>query len=168
MRAWGFLQKLRNYTRVITLTASLEAAIAAVFEHLKNLIIIEIDDEQPQTYWRQIVIAARKEAEGEEIPSPDCEDLDEWGIQLECVEEGILWDADYEIEHLYADRSLELPRAVHPALDRLGRTPAEPYPVQGIEKSTTDGPWRPPANHPWRTFCLKRKRRQPDISTDAK
>jgi hypothetical protein len=24
---------------------------------------------------------------------------------LECVEEGILWDADYEIEHLYADRS---------------------------------------------------------------
>lgn len=64
--------------------------------------------------------------------------------------------------------SLEQPRAVHPALDRSGRTPAEPYPVQGVEKSTTDGPWRPPANHPWRTFCLKRKRRQPDISTDAK
>jgi len=96
---------LRTDVPMVTLTAALEAGIAAVFEHLKNLITIEIDDEQPQTYWRQIVIAARKEAEGEEIPAPDCDDLNEWSIELECVEEGILWDADYEIEHLYADRS---------------------------------------------------------------
>jgi hypothetical protein len=96
---------LRTDAPMVTLTAALEAAIAAVFEHLRNMIIIEIDDEQPQTYWRQIVIAARKEAQGEEIPAPDCDDLKEWDIELECVEEGILWDADYEIEHLYADRS---------------------------------------------------------------
>jgi len=31
---------------------------------------------------------------------------------LECVEEGILWDADYEIEHLYADRSPTEARAL--------------------------------------------------------
>lgn len=96
---------LRTEVPMVSLTAALEAAIAAVFEHLKNLIIIEMDDEQPQTYWRQIVIAARKEAQGEEIPAPDCDNYCEWDLQLECISEGILWDVDYEIEHLFADRS---------------------------------------------------------------
>jgi len=96
---------LRTDVPMVSLTAALEAGIAAVFEHLKNLIIIEFDDEQPQTYWRQIVIAARKEAQGEEIPAPDCDNYCEWDLQLECISGGILWDVDYEIEHLFADRS---------------------------------------------------------------
>jgi hypothetical protein len=62
----------------------------------------------------------------------------------------------------------EQPCAVRLPLNRSGRTPAEPYPVQSAQQSTTDGPWRPPADHPWRAFCIKRKRRQPDISIGSK
>ena len=42
------------------------------------------------------------------------------------------------------------PSAVHPAAGRSGRTPAEPYPPNGEEKSTVHGTYRPPASHPWR------------------
>jgi len=39
---------------------------------------------------------------------------------------------------------------VKPTNGRSGRTPAEPYPPVGEDKATTPGPYRPPANHPWR------------------
>ncbi len=55
----------------------------------------------------ELVAAAREEAEGEEIPAPDCEDIGEWEIELQCVSDAILWDADYDDEYLYADRSPE-------------------------------------------------------------
>jgi hypothetical protein len=59
------------------------------------------------------------------------------------------------------------PRAVRPAPDRSGRTPAEPCPVQSAPQPTTEGPRRPPADHPWRKFRIKRRWPQPDISIDA-
>lgn len=39
---------------------------------------------------------------------------------------------------------------VKPTTERSGRTPAEPYPPDGKEKPSEQGPYRPPADHPWR------------------
>jgi len=46
------------------------------------------------------------------------------------------------------------PSAVYPAFGRSGRTPAQPCPPEGRKKSSTTGPWRPAANHPWRKLAL--------------
>jgi transposase len=50
------------------------------------------------------------------------------------------------------------PAGVQPAGGRSGRTPAEPYPPAGAAEDTKKGPYRPPANHPWRRTFLKRKK----------
>jgi hypothetical protein len=63
------------------------------------------------------------------------------------------------------------PSAVRPAKGRSGRTPAEPYPPNGLPHPTAKEPYRPGPDHPWRkgfkqplrnrTFLLGQK---PDIS----
>ena len=60
------------------------------------------------------------------------------------------------------------PRAVHPAAERSGRTPAEPYPSDDTQQSTTTEPSRPGSEHPWRRAHSKRKTKQPDISIVVK
>ena len=87
----------------VELTAVLEAGIAAVFEHLRNKIIIEIDEPELGTDWRELLVAARKEMEGENIPDPTCEDLGEWDTEVQELVNGILWNADYEDAELYID-----------------------------------------------------------------
>ena len=94
---------LRKDVRPVKLTAVLEAGIAAVFEHLKNKIIIEIDEPELGTDWRELLVAARKEMEGENIPEPTCDDLDEWYFEVQELANGILWNVDYEDAQLYID-----------------------------------------------------------------
>jgi len=98
---------LRKDIPRVDLTAVLEGAIAALFEHLKNLIIIEIDMPELGTNWRELVVAARKEVEGEEIPAPTCNDPEEWQIEVESLADDILWDADYDDADLYLDQPPE-------------------------------------------------------------
>ena len=97
----------RKDVKPVELTAVLEAAIAAVFEHLKKKIIIEIDEPEPGTDWRELLVAARKEMEGENIPDPTCEDSGEWETEVQRLSEAILWDVDYEDEDLYIDKPPE-------------------------------------------------------------
>ena len=98
---------LRNNVPCVPLTAVLEGAIAAVFEHLKNCIIFEIDVPDVRSNWREKVVAARQEAGGEEIPLSNCDDLEEWGIEVDSLAEAILWDADYDDEELFIDQGPE-------------------------------------------------------------
>jgi hypothetical protein len=53
---------------------------------------------------------------------------------------------------------------VKPTNGRSGRTPAEPYPPAGEDKATTQGPYRPAADHPWRRGFLGngKKAKQPE------
>jgi hypothetical protein len=44
---------------------------------------------------------------------------------------------------------------VQPTARRSGRTPAEPYPPNGKPQTKRKQPYRPPSNHPWRTFLLR-------------
>ena len=60
------------------------------------------------------------------------------------------------------------PSAVYPAAGRSGRTPAEPYPPNGRKKPSKKGRYRPPPEHPWRKFRIKRTSKQEDILTLAK
>ena len=57
--------------------------------------------------WRKTVVAARKEAGGEQTPSSDCDDLEEWDIEVDSLAEAILWDADYDDESLFIDDAPE-------------------------------------------------------------
>jgi len=91
----------------VDLTAVVEGAIAAVFQNLKDSIVLEIDEPEFGTDWRELVIAARKEAEVEDISAPTCTDVDEWEFQVEGLTDRILWDRDYEHDHTYMDHPPE-------------------------------------------------------------
>lgn len=89
------------------LTAAVEGAIAAVFEYLKMVVIVEIDEPEINSNWRKMILAARCEVDSDELPTENCENMQEWLIELEELSELILWDADYEDEDLYIDKPPE-------------------------------------------------------------
>lgn len=99
---------LREDIRPVELTAVVEGAIAAVFQQLKDSIILEIDMPEFGAIWRELVVAARKELEGENIPAPTCADIEEWDLQVEVLTDRILWDRDYEHDRTYADHPPEI------------------------------------------------------------
>ena len=96
----------------VDLTAALEGAIAAVFEKLREIVMFEIDEPEMGTSSRDLVVAARQAMEGDEIPSPTCNDREEWDFQIQELADAILWDADYEDGYLYLDRPPEEARAL--------------------------------------------------------
>jgi hypothetical protein len=98
---------LREDVPAVPLTAVLEGAIAAVFQHLMDSVIFEIDEPDVGNSWREMIVAARKEMEGEEVPAPTCHDQEEWDIEIQELSDCILWDADYESDDLYLDRPPE-------------------------------------------------------------
>jgi hypothetical protein len=103
---------LRKDMPIVPLTAVLEGAIAVVFENLKNLISFEIDAPELRSNWRELVVAARKEMMGKDIPQPTCDDFDEWDIEVEELAEAILWDRDFDDDNLYTDFSPEKSEAL--------------------------------------------------------
>ena len=97
---------LRKDVPSIDLTAVVEGAIAAVFQHLKYQVIYEIDEPELRSNWRELVVAARKQTgrEIDGIPEPTCTDIKEWDFEVEQLSDCILWDADYESGHIFMDR----------------------------------------------------------------
>jgi hypothetical protein len=98
---------LRSDVPIRKLTAAVESAIAAVFEYLKELVIVEIDEPEIPSSWRKMVLTARKESDAEDLPEEDCEDHQEWLIHIEEQSYLILWDHDFEDENLYIDKPPE-------------------------------------------------------------
>ena len=92
---------------ICNLTANVEGAVAAVFEHLQTSVMLEIDMPEIKSNWRKMILAARREGDAEDLPDEDCEDEQEWSIEIEALSELILWDADYEDEDLYIDKPPE-------------------------------------------------------------
>ncbi len=89
------------------LTAVVESAIAAVFDHLEMAVIVEIDEPEIESQWRKMILAARRQVGAEELPGEDCEDEQDWRVEIEELSYSILWDADYEDEDLYIDKPPE-------------------------------------------------------------
>ena len=98
---------LKPEAPICKLTANVESAVAAVFEHLKTAVMIEIDMPEIKSNWRKMVLAARREGDAEDLPDEGCEDEQEWSIEIDALSELILWDADYEDEDLYIDKPPE-------------------------------------------------------------
>ncbi len=94
------------------LTAVVEGAIAAVFDHLEMAVIIEIDEPEIKSNWRKMILAARREVGAEELPKVGCEDEQEWLIEIEESSYSILWDYDFEDEDLYIDKPPEEAQAL--------------------------------------------------------
>ena len=88
---------------ICKLTAVVEGAIAAVFEHLKTAVMLEIDEPEIKSNWRKMILAARREVGAEELPKKNCKDEQEWLFEIEALSYMILWDADYENAGLYID-----------------------------------------------------------------
>ena len=92
---------------ICKLTAVVEGAAAAVFEHLKTAVMLEIDMPEIKSNWRKMILAARREVGAEDLPKKNCKDEQEWLIEIEELSYLILWDADYEDEYLYVDKPPE-------------------------------------------------------------
>ena len=103
---------LRDDVPAVPLTAVLEAAIAAVFEHLRNSLTFEID-EGTGTIWRKLIVAAREEMEGVGVPRVTCRDHNEWDCEIQELSDCILWDADYECGDLFLDQPPERSESLH-------------------------------------------------------
>jgi hypothetical protein len=92
---------LREDVPCIELTDVVEGAVGAVFEHLINLIAVEIDEPELGYEWREKVVAARRETGGGDILPSNCDDLEKWIIEVDYLAEGILLDAGYNNDFLY-------------------------------------------------------------------
>ncbi len=100
---------LRPDEPVPKLTSSVEAAVATVFEHVRTMVVQEIDEPafaSPTPYWRSLVLDAAREQDDPaiELPQAESSDKDTWWLLLECLMGAVLWDNDYE-----AQERLDLP-----------------------------------------------------------
>jgi len=88
------------------LTAVLEAAVAAVYQHVRDMVQMEIDDSELQDSpsWRQMVLTACEEREIDAgLLEPDCEDFDEWDLAIDGLVAGVLWDEDWKDGDIFID-----------------------------------------------------------------
>ena len=84
-----------------TLTAVLEAGVWCVYQNIRDMIEVELDDSaglMPRASLRQLILAACREAEvAEELPKADCRDKREWDFPIEFLESRVLWDYDWQL-----------------------------------------------------------------------
>jgi hypothetical protein len=82
---------------VVELTADLEGTIAAVFENLRGQLEAELEEDGGQDI-RRMIVAARREMQGEEIPDPACPDEERWQDEIQALRDAVLFDdEDYEL-----------------------------------------------------------------------
>lgn len=91
------------------LTAINEAAVAAIFRDIEQLIQFEIDsrnDMEEPFFWRTRVLAIfHEDGDTADLPESHCTAWSEWDILMEVLSERILWEDDFDD----ADRFLDTP-----------------------------------------------------------
>ena len=74
------------------LTASIEAAVASVYQHAREMLVEEIEEDASSSdrtwpTWRELTLAAARELDvAEEFPDPQCNDKEEWDLLILCLE----------------------------------------------------------------------------------
>lgn len=105
---------LREDEAAPRLTAVLEGAVAVIYALVWDMVQLEIDDPEIAVQgpsWRELVLGACREREvADELPEPGCDDLEEWDLLIQCLEEGVLWDADWEGGEMHLDADPEASR----------------------------------------------------------
>jgi hypothetical protein len=89
---------LREEEPMPKLTAVLEAGVGAIYEAIRLMVEMEIDQlaeacEAPT--WRELIVAACRERGIEELPDSESEDLDEWEVLVDSLATSVLWDEDW-------------------------------------------------------------------------
>lgn len=106
---------LREEAPAPALTAVREAAVAVVYELVRDMVDLEIDDPQVMglsSTWRELVLAACRERQvADDLPSPDCEDRDQWDVLIQCLADGVLWDDDWNNAEDHLDSDPRISRA---------------------------------------------------------
>ncbi|MEI8371278.1 MAG: hypothetical protein WCJ35_00425 [Planctomycetota bacterium] len=97
------------------LTAVEEATVGAVYEAIRLLVEMEID--QPPEWrespsWRELVLAACQERGIEELLDAQSEDLDEWEVLIGSLAGEVLWDEDWKDSESLMDADPRAGRAV--------------------------------------------------------
>jgi hypothetical protein len=105
----------RNEEPVPRLTAALEAAVGAVYEAIRVLVEMEIDQlpqwrESPS--WRERVLAACRERGIEEVLDTESPDLDKWEVMVDSLADGVSWDEDWRDDQSLLDVDPKIGRAV--------------------------------------------------------
>jgi len=95
------------------LTAAIEAAVGTVFDRVRTMLALEslgdIDSSDclfgVGLTWRELVLAAGRETGiSADMSDFNEDDPDDWDLLLDCLEDRMLWDRDWEMEeHLDAD-----------------------------------------------------------------
>lgn len=106
---------LREDQPRLRLTATLEAAVGAVYEAIRLLVEMEID--QPAEWrespsWRELVLAACRERGIEDLLDAQSVDLDEWEVLVCCLSDTVLWDEDWKDSESLLDADPRASRAV--------------------------------------------------------
>ena len=106
---------LREDQPMPRLSAVLAAAVGAVYETIRVMVAIEIDEpvenrESPS--WRELVLATCREREIEELLDAQSEDLDEWDVLVSCLADGLLWDKDWKDNESLLDADPKASQAV--------------------------------------------------------
>jgi hypothetical protein len=89
-------------------TAFLDAAVAAVYQHVLDMVIQEIDQpdlaRHPESWRQHVVRAARESQATDPVPNETSRDKAEWELVVDCLVDNVLWDRDFELQvHLDAD-----------------------------------------------------------------
>ena len=139
--AFGLLDRK---TPIVPLTAYVEATVATIFRRMEDLVTIEIDritvDKDESDLWyavRRAILAVHEEAGrnspdfigNDELLKLECVDIDKWKVAIECIEECILWDMDYDIhtiEDESPDRAAQKKRVFGIDNDYFSAIPDEP------------------------------------------
>ena len=74
-----------------------------MFQHLRLMVELELDSPEARTDCRELIVAAREQVQEEEIADLSCKDMEKWELEIEGLEDCILWDSDYQDHHLYMD-----------------------------------------------------------------
>jgi hypothetical protein len=89
---------LRENQPAPKLCAVLEGAVGAVYENVRVMVELEIDqssDGDESLTWREMVLAASQERGAEELLDVDADDLDGWNVLIDSLADGVLWDEDW-------------------------------------------------------------------------
>ena len=103
------------------LTATNESAVAVLYAVIEDFVHseVEFDDEEElrgmpdadEFRWRRLLLDAYRESlRDDDAPAEGSRDMEDWSLLIECLQDLVLWDADYLDEELYADQSPEVGR----------------------------------------------------------
>ena len=100
-----------------TLTAVREATVAVIYELVRDMVQLEVDDlhaADGRPTWRELVLGAcrQRRVDDDSLPSQECDDLEEWDLLIQCLADGVLWDDDWKGEEVHLDADPKTSRAM--------------------------------------------------------